>query len=201
MSMQVNNNSAIYESKYQTLNAEYKAKTGTDLPEESDYELELNTTDKNEAAAKTYSADMKKVAAMKANTRHDIEAFQKMVEALFVKQGKNASSALSGMRDAVKNGRLGEYMSNLEVDDATRAEAQSQIGEDGKWGVEATSTRILDFAKAISGGDPEKAETLRNAVIKGFKEAEKAWGGKLPDICQQTYDKVMAGFDDWTKNG
>ncbi len=31
---------------------------------------------------------------------------------------------------------------------------------------------------------------------KGFSQAEKQWGGKLPDISQKTYDAVMKGFDD-----
>ena len=33
--------------------------------------------------------------------------------------------------------------------------------------------------------------------MKGFKEAEKAWGGKLPEISQKTYDEVLKRFDEW----
>lgn len=40
-------------------------------------------------------------------------------------------------------------------------------------------------------------EEMRNAVEKGFKQAEKMWGDKLPDISQKTYDKVMETFDKW----
>ena len=62
-----------------------------------------------------------------------------------------------------------------------------------------TSDRILDFAKALSGGDPDKIETMKNAFIKGFKEATGAWGKDLPDISQRTYDAVMEKFDAWSK--
>ena len=36
---------------------------------------------------------------------------------------------------------------------------------------------------------------MREAFKKGYKQAEKTWGGELPEISKQTYDAVMAGFD------
>jgi molecular chaperone DnaK (HSP70) len=86
---------------------------------------------------------------------------------------------------------------NFTVDAATRAQAQADIAEDGYWGVEQTSSRILDFAKALTGGDPDKIEEMREAFEKGFKQATEAWGDKLPDISQRTYDATMKKFDDW----
>ena len=86
------------------------------------------------------------------------------------------------------------------VDAATKAQAEKDIAEDGYWGVEQTSDRILDFAKALSGNDPEKADLLLDAFKKGFEEATKTWGDKLPDISQRTYDAVVEKFDKW-KNG
>ena len=84
------------------------------------------------------------------------------------------------------------------VDAATKAQAQADIAEDGYWGVKQTSDRILDFAKALAGDDPDKLEKMRDAFQKGFAQAEKTWGGKLPDISQQTYGAVMKGFDELT---
>ena len=74
------------------------------------------------------------------------------------------------------------------------------MSEDGYWGVKQTSGRILDFAKALAGDDPEKMEKMRSAFEKGYKMAEKTWGGELPEISKQTYEAVMKGFDD-IKNG
>lgn len=89
---------------------------------------------------------------------------------------------------------------NFTVDAETKAQAQADIAEDGYWGVEKTSDRILDFAKALSGDDPSKAEHLLDAFKKGFKEATKTWGKDLPDISSRTYDAVLEKFDVW-KNG
>ena len=83
----------------------------------------------------------------------------------------------------------------FEVDEATKLQAQKDIAEDGYWGVNQTSDRIIDFAKALTGGDPSKIEDMREAFKKGYKQAEKTWGGELPEISKQTYDAVLAKFD------
>ena len=38
------------------------------------------------------------------------------------------------------------------------------------------------------------------AFKKGFERATGAWGSKLPDICQKTYDATVEKFNAW-KNG
>ena len=86
---------------------------------------------------------------------------------------------------------------NFTVDAATKAQAQDDISENGYWGVNQTSDRILDFAKTLSGGDPSKAQTFIDAFKKGYDEATKTWGKTLPDISQKTYDAVMDKFDSW----
>ena len=86
------------------------------------------------------------------------------------------------------------------VDAETKANAQKEISEDGYWGVNQTSDRILDFAIALSGNDTSKAEILLDAFKKGFSEATAAWGKELPEISQKTYDAVLEKFEAW-KNG
>ena len=58
---------------------------------------------------------------------------------------------------------------------------------DGYWGVEKTSDSILDFAKALSGGDKDKADELLNAFKKGFSQATGAWGDKLQMCIRDRY--------------
>lgn len=88
---------------------------------------------------------------------------------------------------------------NFTVTEAAKEAAKEAISEDGYYGVEQTSTRIVDFAKALSGGDVSKADELLNAFKKGFKEATGAWGKELPEICQDTYKAVEEKFDSWKK--
>ena len=86
---------------------------------------------------------------------------------------------------------------NFTVDAATKAQAQKDIGEDGYWGVKQTSQRLFDFASALAGDDPEKMKKMQEAMEKGFKQATKSWGGKLPGISQDTLAASNKLFDDY----
>jgi hypothetical protein len=95
------------------------------------------------------------------------------------------------------DGKLKDFYQNLEVVDSTRLNAQQEISEDGFWGVKQTSERAIEFAKSLSGGDSSKVALLRVAIEKGYKDAEKAWGGELPEICKQTQEATLKGLYDW----
>ena len=81
------------------------------------------------------------------------------------------------------------------VDAETQAAAKEAISENGYWGVEQTSDRIVKYALALSGGDPDQLDKMIEATKKGFAQAEKAWGGPMPSITGQTYNAVMDKFD------
>ena len=86
---------------------------------------------------------------------------------------------------------------NFTVDAATKAQAQKDIGEDGYWGVKQTSQRLFDFASALAGDDADKMKEMQAAMEKGFKQAAKSWGGKLPGISQDTLAAANKLFDDY----
>lgn len=84
----------------------------------------------------------------------------------------------------------------------TPEEAQALIADDGYFGVAQTSDRIVDFAISAFGNDPDKLQQMKDAIDKGFREAQQAFGGALPEISQKTYEAIMdkldafaAGFD------
>ena len=83
------------------------------------------------------------------------------------------------------------------VSAADIAQAKEDISEDGYWGVKQTSQRLFDFASALAGDDVEKMKEMQAAMEKGFKKATKAWGGDLPEICQQTLSAANKLFDDY----
>ena len=73
---------------------------------------------------------------------------QSLVTKMFAKQGITIGTA-DDMWKALANG-------NFTADADTIAQAKEDISEDGYWGVNQTSDRLLDFAVALSGGDEEK---------------------------------------------
>ena len=87
----------------------------------------------------------------------------------------------------------------IDISKITPEDAQTLVANDGYFGVDKTSQRIFDLAVGIAGGDPAKIDAIRVGVEKGFQEAKKAFGGKLPDISYKTYDAVMQKLDDWAK--
>ena len=85
----------------------------------------------------------------------------------------------------------------IEVDDETAAEAAKEVADDGYWGVEQTSERMFSFAKALAGNDPSKADSMLDALQKGYDEAAKQWGGELPEICKKTLEATQKKLTDW----
>ena len=130
------------------------------------------------------------VSYLKSENAARVEQLRQLVSQLICGQGK----AIGTADDMWKFLASGDFT----VDPATKAQAQADIAEDGYWGVEATSDRIVDFAVALAGNDPDKLEEMRAAFEKGFKQATETWGGKLPDISQRTYDAVQKKFDKLT---
>ena len=127
------------------------------------------------------------VSQLKADVQSRTDQLTSIVTKMLEKQGVAIGTA-DDMWKILAGG-------NFTVDAATKAQAQADIAEDGYWGVNQTSDRIIQFATALTGGDPDKIEEMRAAFEKGFKQAEKTWGGELPDISQQTYKAVMEKFD------
>ncbi len=83
----------------------------------------------------------------------------------------------------------------IDFDTMTPEEAQNLVSEDGYFGVEKTSQRIVDFAVNAFGGDPEKLQQMKDAIDQGFSDAQDAFGGALPEISQQTYEAIMEKLD------
>lgn len=147
-----------------------------------------HSTDTNTSSTKkTYKPDTALINKLKADADARTSQLRSLVKQMMGKQATtygNANDIWSFLRSG-----------NYTVDPAIKAQAQADIAEDGYWGVTQTSDRIIQFATALTGGDPDKIEAMRDAFKKGYAQAEKTWGGSLPEISQKTYDAVMEKFD------
>lgn len=132
------------------------------------------------------------IQQLKTDSDARISQLKGIVEQMMKKQGATIGKADDMWRFLAS----GDFTVSADV----KAQAQADIADDGYWGVEQTSDRIVDFAKALSGGDPAKADKMLEAFKKGFEAATKSWGKELPDISQRTYDAVLKKIDAW-KNG
>jgi len=156
-----------------------------------------NTNSSNNTSTtskKEYSADISRMREIWTEHDRQVVAFQRLVDSLLQRQASEAKKA--GIE-----WDFDDPNALVDIDEETRANAQASIEEGGYFSVDATAARLLDFAVAISGGDPSRIEVLRDAVMRGYKAAEDQWGGDLPEISRKTLDAVMNGFDEWAKNG
>lgn len=92
------------------------------------------------------------------------------------------------------------FLSNIGYDgkpiaELSQEEAKALVSEDGFFGITQTSERIANFVINGSGGDEGMLRAGREGMIAGFKEAEAMWGGKLPEISQETMAKAIEMVD------
>lgn len=153
-------------------------------------------SEENTSKAATYSAKSSKVDQatidrLKADAEERYASLQSLVDKLISKQG-----------ETYKFANLGDFMKDIaagkiEVDPKDVEQAKKDVADDGYWGVEQTAKRIVDFAKALTGGDASQLEKMRSAIDKGFSGAKKVWGSDLPEISSKTYDRVTELLDEW----
>lgn len=189
----ITTNTSVYSTSAAKTSEQTAAKTETTTANETGvvYEPSNATAADAAKAVKKYTPNTELVNKLKADAEARTAQLKSLVEKLIAGQG----NAIGTADDIWSFLRTGDFT----VDAATKAQAQADIAEDGYWGVEATSDRILDFAKALTGGDPDKIEEMRDAFKKGFEQATETWGGKLPDISQRTYESTLAKFDAWAE--
>lgn len=83
----------------------------------------------------------------------------------------------------------------LNLNELSPEEAQELVSDEGYFGVEKTSDRIVDFAINAFGNDPSRLEEMKAAIDDGFKQAADVFGGSLPGISHETYAAIMDKLD------
>jgi len=193
--MTINNNVNTYAAETVTAAPKTTATEAADktAKEDSAAVYEKSTATKKDSANKIYNKDAI-VGKLKADQQNRITSMQTLVEKLLNKQ-KGTFDLANGKNLAATFRSAAGLASPEDI-----ARAKADIAEDGYWGVEQTSDRLVSMAIALSGGDTEKADELKAAIQKGFDKATAAWGEDLPQICKDTLDVTMKKMDDW-KNG
>jgi hypothetical protein len=87
---------------------------------------------------------------------------------------------------------------NVSIDEIAREEAARLIGPGGELSPEKVSDRIVNFAIAAFGGDTSKIDIIRDAIDRGFGEAEQILG-ELADVSKETYELIQDKLDSWVE--
>ncbi len=92
-------------------------------------------------------------------------------------------------------GYQGKPILQLSQDEATQL-----VSEDGFFGVTQTSDRVAGFVLNFSGDNLDILQKGREGIVKGFEEAEKLFGGQLPEISYKTQERTLALIDEKIKS-
>lgn len=187
----------------------------------SDYSVTAKaaeTSGKKDSAGTEKDAVYEKATQESTKTPYSINKMSKEDRAALVKQLKadqeSRQNSLTNLVSQMLGKQAGVYgiangddsiwkifaNGNFTVNEATKAQAQEDISEDGYWGVKQTSQRLFDFASALAGDDEDKMRQMQSAMEKGFKQATSAWGRDLPDISNQTLDAANKLFEEYYKS-
>ncbi|MFG6394089.1 MAG: hypothetical protein K1W24_07945 [Lachnospiraceae bacterium] len=157
-----------------------------------DVVYEKSNTTKKDSANQIYNRDSI-ISKLKADQKSRADSMRGLVQKLLSKQAGKFNIANQNLSTI-----FGEAAKN--ADPETIKKAQEDISEDGYWGVNKTSDRLVSMAIALSGGDTGKADEMMAAIQKGYDKATAAWGKDLPDISKRTLEATKQKMEDW-KNG
>lgn len=161
------------------------------------YDKSNETSDSSKKA--TYSVNKMSAddrAALVKQLKADQESRQQQLTSLVQQMMTKQATTYTNANDMWKFLAKGDFT----VDAQTKLQAQKDIADDGYYGVQQTADRLFDFASALAGDDVDKMKKMQTAMQKGFDQATKAWGQKLPDISQKTMDAANKKFEEYYKS-
>ena len=147
-------------SAYETKNVSAKSTNDKKADSKKSVYSEISASyEPSSSTSKVTSATDRKaiIAQLKSDTEQRMAQMQSLVTKMFAKQGITIGTA-DDMWKALANG-------NFTADADTIAQAKEDISEDGYWGVNQTSDRLLDFAVALSGGDEENMKKIQARLL------------------------------------
>lgn len=179
------------------LNAKYKqTKMDVDFVDKNGKKIDFSMTFedlsyeyKEETLSYTKEAiyDQSKVA--EALNKGDFKTLDKIFKELSAKANQ---SSLNYQKTEIKG-----HSHSVKIEGLTQEEAKELVSDDGFFGVNQTAKRVFDFVIKGAEDNPELLKAGRQGVIEGLKDAEKEWGGKLPDIAYKTQAKTLQMLDEY----
>lgn len=183
----VTSNADVYGAYQKSKTSSVKAETAT-TEAAAVYEKSATNTKASYSINKMSESDR---AAIVEQLKADSQARQAQMTSLVQKMMTEQAGAFSGtMWEFLASG-------NFTVDAAAKQQAQEAISENGYYGVKQTSERLFSFASALAGDDVDKMKEMQAAMEKGFRQATRAWGKALPEICGDTIDAANQLFEDY----
>lgn len=174
----------------------------------SEYISKTKTADVEQSESKTDNK-LHNAAVNVAISTHSIMNYLKIKSAESSQGNTNAQQILTNLvngNDEYINffsGKTTESGLSLEsigyegkaLNQLTQGEAKDLVSQGGFFGINETSARVTSFVLNMTGDNLEALQESRKGLVQGFEEAQKLFGGELPDISIKTQEKSLEIID------
>ncbi len=146
------------------------------------------------------------------NVSISMESLKVFLNIKSVEYSQVNTSAQNSLMNIINNTEVYDFLSGKEIDggfflksigydgkpitELSSDEAKDLVSDQGFFGVAETSKRVSSFVINLAGDNVEALHEVRRGVIQGFEEAEKMWGGTLPEISYQTQKETLTIIDE-----
>ncbi|AXH12533.1 hypothetical protein [Halarcobacter bivalviorum] len=141
------------------------------------------------------------------NVSISMESIKVFLNIKSVELSQANTNAQNSLMNIINNTELYDFLSGKEIDGGfslasigyegkpitklSPEEAKELVSADGFFGIDKTSQRVSSFVIDLAGDNIEALREARKGIVQGFEEAEKMWGGNLPEISYQTQEKTL----------
>lgn len=132
---------------------------------------------------------------LNSSTNHEVFQFSSKITT-GTRQNVSDQNAIFHFSQLSREDKASLLYNNRPISELSVDQANDLISDDGYFGIAKTSQRIIDFVIKGAGNDIDRLRAGREGVLRGFAQAEKAWGGKLPDISYATLEKSLDAIEE-----
>jgi len=145
------------------------------------------------------------------NVSISMESMKVFLNIKSVELSQANTNAQNSLMNIINNTEIYDFLSGKEIDggfslasigyegkpitELSPDEAKELVSDEGFFGVSKTSDRVSSFVINLAGDDVEGLKEARKGIVQGFEEAEKMWGGELPEISYETQEKTLDIID------
>lgn len=166
----------------------------------------------NIAKIQPSEANESKIHNSAVNVSISMESIKVFLNIKSVELSQKNTLAQKTLMNIINNTEIYDFLSGKELDGGLSlksigykekaitqlnpSEAKELVSKNGFFGVLETSNRVSSFVIAMAKENLEALQEARNGVIKGFKQAEEMWGGKLPEVSYETQERTLEIIDE-----
>lgn len=158
------------------------------------------------------SATDSKIHNSAVNVSISMESLKVFLNIKSVELSQGNTTAQSSLMNIINNTEVYDFLAGKEIDggfslksigyegkaitELSADEAKALVSNEGFFGVIETSSRVSSFVIDMAGDNAEALQQARNGIVQGFEQAEKMWGGELPQISHETQKETLKIVDE-----